>query len=607
MEGDLTGKLGDILTFDFNFEDEFDLIGNPFCQAHPDNQLNPTIWNLSYEHAEQGSSTGSNPPITIFRENLTRTIDIANIEHSNHSPEIAPNIIALPSSSSVNSDSIIGSLQAYNPTTEISSILQLPIGENNLPQFDQVNTNPSLPEQAHISHESTNQPLITPFSGAPQPYFSTLHEQLRNSSRNSFQPSKYLDHVELGSSTGSSQSLLNYLGFEAKEPSLGNATYLHQTKSNFFPSPSPETAQNPITTKTVPEHYEVLSNHLNTRSENSLQSEFLPYNDNQQTFHSTGLGIENGRSYINQYPSPCLLNYQNSLYPPLNPSRPQTYQPNQVSLPPNVQNLQGPSMLALRLPIYHQQLNEVAMAPFNPIMPTNGPMLVPKYMIFHFPPWSQELNDPIQQLISGQLMPNAFDLQIGPPSQSLMITGTQQLPNHGPINKSIPVMSNMFNPHGNNSLLLDPSMDSRPRSLEQQGLLNQTARPSVACPGSSGSSQSSQVLNLLTQRKISGHNPSGTTISELEMSLNNSRKQEFLGPRRRSRYEVGESSSAPKRPRREKIGQENGPQASVYQSIVNRGKNVSRPLKNTNSLYDPLFASIGLPVDPHLRRFAKIN
>ncbi|KAK2659657.1 hypothetical protein Ddye_006190 [Dipteronia dyeriana] len=428
MEGDLNGKLSASLMFDF--EDEIHLIDNPLSQAHPDNQV-PTVWNLSLEHTEQGSSTESNPPRTsiFFEQNLIGIANITNIDHSDPSPKTAPNI-ALPSRSSVESDSIIGTPQCpqgYYQTTEISTILQPLVGENNLPQFDRVNTNPSLLEQAHTTQESTNQPPInalnelvtscfnTPFSGAPHPYL-------------------------------------------------------------------------PATTR---------------------------------------LGIVNGRSHLNQQPSTRLPDYQNAPYPPLNPSRPQLlpYHLNQVQLASNLQNSQVPTL----------------------------PVSRPQYQ------------------------PNQVPLPTNLPSQPLMLPGIQQLPNHEPINKPLQLLPNMFNPQGDNSLLLDPSMTSRTQSPEQQGLLNQTARPSVTYP-SPDSSQLSQVLNSSNQQRAL---------------------------RRRSRYEVGESSSAPKRPRRDSAKQENAPQVSVSQSKENgrdNSDNVSRPMKN--SLYDPLFESIGQPVDPHLRRFA---
>ncbi|MBA0722433.1 hypothetical protein Golax_003112 [Gossypium laxum] len=141
---------------------------------------------------------------------------------------------------------------------------------------------------------------------------------------------------------------------------------------------------------------------------------------------------------------------------------------------------------------------------------------------------------------------------------------------------------------------------------------------------------SSIVFNLLHQNETCG-----TLTSQVGTPLSNYRKRKVLRRQRptpaRTRYGLGESSSSFKRLRRQAstllMPQRDPSTMSMSMPIpvpntehencnlllmhneTNTSSNASnlsgpRPIKN--SLYDPLFEGIELPVDPHLRMFATI-
>ncbi|MBA0693603.1 hypothetical protein Goari_003965, partial [Gossypium aridum] len=182
------------------------------------------------------------------------------------------------------------------------------------------------------------------------------------------------------------------------------------------------------------------------------------------------------------------------------------------------------------------------------------------------------------------------------------------------------------------------------RLQQQQGLLNQPARPTPTYPISgtgTGTSLSSIVMNSLPR------NETGTTLTphQVRMPLSNYRErgtsERRQSPPARTRYGLGESSSTFKRfrsgfklilsgfdesfsstlpmpmPQREPstlpmqmaasdAERENWNLLSTHNEAgtsSNTG-NLSSPRPIKNALYDPLFKGIGLPVDPHLRMFA---
>ncbi|MBA0810130.1 hypothetical protein Gohar_002148 [Gossypium harknessii] len=180
------------------------------------------------------------------------------------------------------------------------------------------------------------------------------------------------------------------------------------------------------------------------------------------------------------------------------------------------------------------------------------------------------------------------------------------------------------------------------RLQQQQGLLNQPARPTPTYPISgtgTGTSLSSIVMNSVPQ------NETGNTLTphQVRTPLSNYRERGTSERRQsapaRTRYGLGESSSIFKRfrsgfklilsgfdesfsstlpmPQREPstlpmqmaasdAERENWNLLSTHNEAgtsSNTG-NLSSPRPIKNALYDPLFKGIGLPVDPHLRMFA---
>ncbi|MBA0747347.1 hypothetical protein Gogos_004266 [Gossypium gossypioides] len=182
------------------------------------------------------------------------------------------------------------------------------------------------------------------------------------------------------------------------------------------------------------------------------------------------------------------------------------------------------------------------------------------------------------------------------------------------------------------------------RLQQQQGLLNQPAKPTPTYPISgtgTGTSLSSIVKNSLPQ------NETGNTLTphQVRTPLSNYRERGTSERRQsapaRTRYGLGESSSTFKRfrsgfklilsgfdesfsstlpmpiPQREPstlpmqmaasdAERENWNLLSTHNEAgtsSNTG-NLSSPRPIKNALYDPLFKGIGLPVDPHLRMFA---
>ncbi|KAH1057545.1 hypothetical protein J1N35_035610 [Gossypium stocksii] len=217
-------------------------------------------------------------------------------------------------------------------------------------------------------------------------------------------------------------------------------------------------------------------------------------------------------------------------------------------------------------------------------------------------------------------------------SSQFSIPGLSKLPHHQQPSSqfSMPCLSN---PDLYNSKL--PESSILQRLLQQEGLLNQPVGliPTYPFSGTgtgTGTSISSIVFNSLLQNETSGT----STSQQVGTPLSNYRKRKASRRQRptpaRTRYGLGESSSSFKRFRREastlpmpqrdpstmsmpmpipvpNAEHENRNLLSMHNE-TNTSSNTSKlsgpRLVIKNSLYDPLFEGIGLPVDPHLRMFA---
>ncbi|KAK8347856.1 hypothetical protein V6Z12_A06G045500 [Gossypium hirsutum] len=216
--------------------------------------------------------------------------------------------------------------------------------------------------------------------------------------------------------------------------------------------------------------------------------------------------------------------------------------------------------------------------------------------------------------------PDVSDLRchsLQPRSSMLSSLRSYQLPRHQQASSefSMPSLSNSDLCKSNL-----PESSNLQRLQQQQGLLNQPARPTPTYPISgtgTGTSLSSIVMNSLPQ------NETGNTLTphQVRTPLSNYRERGTSERRQsapaRTRYGLGESSSTFKRFRREPstlpmqmaasdAERENWNLSSTHNEAgtsSNTG-NLSSPRPIKNALYDPLFEWIGLPVDPHLRMFA---
>ncbi|KAK8580305.1 hypothetical protein V6N13_143419 [Hibiscus sabdariffa] len=152
--------------------------------------------------------------------------------------------------------------------------------------------------------------------------------------------------------------------------------------------------------------------------------------------------------------------------------------------------------------------------------------------------------------------------------------------------------------HHNSELPETPLMP-RLQTEKQQGSLNQTTRPNAVYP-TAGTTFPSLFLQ--------------ETMGSTESLLSSQKEQGAAGllGHARSRIEAGESSpfkrfrrepTIPEAPSAEQVNKnplallsEASSAADIANFILN-----PRPLKN--SLYDPMYEELGLPIDPHLRLF----
>ncbi|KAK8347857.1 hypothetical protein V6Z11_A06G045900 [Gossypium hirsutum] len=216
-------------------------------------------------------------------------------------------------------------------------------------------------------------------------------------------------------------------------------------------------------------------------------------------------------------------------------------------------------------------------------------------------------------------------------SSQFPIPGLSKLPYHQQASSQF-LLPCLSNPDLYNSKL--PESSILQRLLQQEGLLNQPARliPTYPPSGSgtgTGTSISSIVFNSLLQNETGGT----STSQQVGTPLSNYRKRKASRRQRptsaKTRYGLGESSSSFKRFRRQPstlpMPQRDPSTMSMPMPVQvpnaehenrniflmhnetntsSNASNLSGPRAIKNSLYDPLFEGIGLPVDPHLRMFA---
>ncbi|KAH9756713.1 hypothetical protein KPL71_016162 [Citrus sinensis] len=640
--------------FDFNFDDEIHLIENPHSEAHP-SQRNIIPLNLSHENnAEKGSSsgTGSNLPESNSKEKLTASAH-ANTENLDVSNECAPNVAPAPQM-----PSIVIAQANHNPTEESSEFQLEAAGEKNqtVGIGDQANASslennlPVLGNNAHGSQESSSNlqllanvaelspsatsPLNTSLSAAP-----TMNNENLGSSSNVFRSSNSMEHVELGSSGGRNQSFP--FNASSSEKLIGS----RKTDSFHLMVQAPHVEMMPqfgrVPAFNSENEINPNSNQLNTPAENCIQNNNLLCAATAQLLPMPILGEYSLRIWHGEQLHGGSTVAPNALYSLL--SWPQVNQ----FLDPNVfdsqfaNSMSPASFLPTRPlhsandPVSENLLNPFSMAPEQSILsrrPHHLPLSAnvqetPSRTNTMMPAASMPLSlRPLQcpqldeQINQAAVTLDLTNLQSPSPLQlknSLLQRTEQSYDDQGSLTLG-QLMPNVIDPpqHDNSLLLRQSSMPSRAQNLDLQGLVNQPIRPIPTYPTPGTSVQlTNQLLNSPTQTDLfGGHNSPGST-PQLELSLlNRNNEQSFLGRRNRatSIYDIGESSSSSSSSKRSKISNhlETGSTSQSRESeldhlFASNPFNLPRPVRN--ALYDPVFESLGLPIDPHLRLFSANN
>ncbi|KAK4559651.1 hypothetical protein RGQ29_008737 [Quercus rubra] len=317
---------------------------------------------------------------------------------------------------------------------------------------------------------------------------------------------------------------------------------------------------------------------------------------------------------------------QNSILPGSSmPSRlQQSYgrqQPNQLAtLMPNMYTshvsssmLQEPIMFSgSPYPLDHyEQANQVSMSPFASNLQQRNSITAGSSI----QPWahSQRLYDFDHQ--HEQVQNSKFCSSMLP--QPSMLSRSQQSSEYQQLNK-FPEMASRVDPSHDKILHPQSSMTSSLQNIQTQGLQNQTARQSLSylSPGT----QQTQSLNSQSQREIGSLSKEPVPLLRETLSVGSYREKGLVEGLRSAakRNAYGESLLTSKRSRTESVSQERSLSASNPQEeektsgpegteVENPNDQSPKAKKLNNSLYDPNFEGIGVPVDPHLRLFGSGN
>ncbi|XP_024926664.3 uncharacterized protein LOC112490671 [Ziziphus jujuba] len=206
-------------------------------------------------------------------------------------------------------------------------------------------------------------------------------------------------------------------------------------------------------------------------------------------------------------------------------------------------------------------------------------------------------------------------------SSRLQLPHVQQPPSQAPPESANGVSSFMktqwtnWQPQNPISMLESSTAIGSSQEIQFQGLLNQSNTGTSNFYPSAGTTASQiPVPNLPIQQGMSGYNVGSSLPLLFEGLSSNYNKQGMQGNFGNSiQYEFGDSST---RPAKMKIPwQDNIPPSPNLQlaSWISQGQGsqglnfstsntqISRPMRNT--VYDPMYEAMGLPVDPHLRMF----
>ncbi|GKV44076.1 hypothetical protein SLEP1_g51302 [Rubroshorea leprosula] len=318
----------------------------------------------------------------------------------------------------------------------------------------------------------------------------------------------------------------------------------------------------------------------------------MPYLNTLPQSSTMEMEFLNERLVSNQQsPNTLFSNYQNDIYRPLAPLRSQhvSYQHNQFPLAPRGyhENMLPDLSMSLRSPIlpqHHQVNQELNRA--NMMLNILDPMYANPMM----------LSRP-QQLLNHQHMmtmnlPNSWHH-----NSECLGTLFPSVSNYQQLNQALEA-PNMMDFAFQNSFLDTPSMSSRLQTMQHQGLLNQRTRPIASYPGSM-TSPSSLIFDSSTLPETAGFNIDLSIPQQMENSTNNVQGNDGRQGQAWSIVELGESPTL-KQFKRESNRNSLFPQV---EAIHRNSSSFFPPRHMKNSLYDPIFEGIGLPIDPHLRLF----
>ncbi|OMO85788.1 hypothetical protein CCACVL1_09999 [Corchorus capsularis] len=340
------------------------------------------------------------------------------------------------------------------------------------------------------------------------------------------------------------------------------------------------------------DQFEFQQNNIRNNNFNDNQEALPPYPSNLLPQTPSEMGFFNGgsSSQFNQQLPNWTSSTGNDLYRPMPPSGSEINPFNATnSSSPMCFNFILPQPAPLRPHHFSQQPDQAQMAPgaynpqnFSSVLPESS---VPLSLRTPILPAADHINP----LDTSNLHYRYNSLQ----PKSNMLPSSQPLPAYQQASNQFSMLPPLPNSDTNYQNSVLPSLLPRLPTVEQPTLNQTTSRPTPIYPRS-GNYLPTLVFNSLLQA------------------------QEIGGRRGRTRrFEVGESSSF-KRFRRDpnaanssqqvtdtSLSLKNNEATAAEHDIANLQLGPPRGIKN--SLYDPIFEGLGLPVDPHLRMFLRNN